>query len=103
MDKFLVSKNANGNIPQISQKWRSRKTHFRIEQAVLNVANVKMLPIPITNNQLDIGTGNIGTGNIGNISTYIVARDAIYSVTAGGTQFIASVPIWPMHPDPRYR
>ena len=34
---------------------------------MMNVANMKMLPIPNSNSQL--GTGNIGTGNTGNIPT----------------------------------
>jgi len=46
----------------------------------MNVANVKMLPIPNSNNQLE--TGNIGTGNTSTMATISKTAQAILDARA---------------------
>ena len=62
---------------------------LRSQLAFVNVANVKILPIVKTNDQL--GIGNIGTGNNCTMATFVEPVDAIVKHFVGGAMSLGSL------------
>ena len=68
-----------------------QKSHvtLRSQLEFVNVANVKMLPITNSNDQLE--TGNIGTGNNSTLATLIEPVDSIVKHFVGGAMSLGSL------------
>ena len=62
---------------------------LRSQLEFVNVANVKMLPLANSNDQL--GTGNIGTGNNSTLATLIEPVDSIVKHFVGGAMSLGSL------------